>query len=270
MTSLIGPNGNTIVATEWPGSRARVLAVHATGFCKEVWRPVATRLADAGIGVVAFDQRGHGASEAPADADWWGLGRDAAAVAAELGPFDVALGHSSGATAITMAGLMQPQLFGAMVLIEPVVFPPGAGYDTSLADGARRRRSEFVDREDAHSHFRGRGIFASWHDDALAGYLEGGLVATSDGLSLACSPELEAAFYDHGVAHGVWERLDGLQIPAWVLVGGDSTYHRGRFADELAARYGAELVVIDGADHFVPMQRPEAVVDVIERVISRS
>ena len=253
-------DGASVAWREWPGrGDSAVLAVHATGLCKEVWEPVASELARGGIGVVAIDQRGHGSSPKPKAADWWVLGEEAAAAAADLGPFRLGLGHSSGATALTMAALLEPSSFAALVLIEPVVSPPGAGYDDSLADSARQRRAHFGSRGEARRHFTGRGIFAGWESTALDGYLAGGLTEVPDGLDLSCPPDLEAQFYEMGTRHGVWDRLEELSVPTRILVGAKSTYLRGRHATELAARYGAELITVADTDHFLPMQDPPAV-----------
>lgn len=269
--SLGGADGVELAAREWPGDPQRsVLAVHATGFCKEVWEPVAAALAAVEVRVVAIDQRGHGGSSLPGPVgDWWGLGRDAAVAARELGPFAVGLGHSSGATAATMADLLEPGLLPKLVVVEPVVFPRGTGYDPSLADQARERRSSFDSMDEARRHFAGRGIFARWQKAALDGYIAGGLRARGDGWELTCRPEIEAQFYELGISHGVWERLDEVAVPVRLLIGEESTFHVGTFAVDQAAAYGAELTMVAGADHFLPMQRPEVVVTAVLDALER-
>lgn len=262
--TLTGADGLEIAAREWPGDADRsVLAIHATGFCKEVWEPVAAALGAADVRVLAIDQRGHGASGRPPSADWWGLGRDAAAIAARHGPFTVGLGHSSGATAATMAALLESAAVARLVLIEPVVFPAGSGYDESLSAQARLRRRLFRDRAEARHHFEGRGIFAGWVEAALEGYLTGGLRPSDDGWELACDPELEAQFYELGNSNGVWERLGELTLPVRLLLGARSAYHQGAFAQELARRYRTMPEVVSETDHFLPMQRPETVVTTV-------
>lgn len=260
-SSLVGADGVELAFRMWPGDADRaVLAVHATGFCKEVWEPVAASLSSRGVRVVAIDQRGHGDSSLPASiGDWWGLGRDVVAAVLQLGPFGVGLGHSSGATAVTMANLIRPGLFPKLVLAEPVVFPAGTGYDPALADQARSRRDSFDSRDSARQHFADRGIFSRWDDGAFDGYIAGGLHRADDGVRLACRPETEATFYELGMSHGVWERLDELTVPVRLLIGEESTFHAGSFAADQAAAYGAELTMVEGADHFLPMQRPDVV-----------
>ncbi len=100
------------------------MAVHATGFCKEMWGPVVDPHL-LGQAVLAFDQRGHGDSAVPTPPfDWWDLGRDTLQWRHRLGEGGVVgLGHSSGATALMMAELLEPGAFQSLVLIEPVVFP---------------------------------------------------------------------------------------------------------------------------------------------------
>ncbi|MDH3730856.1 MAG: alpha/beta hydrolase [Acidimicrobiia bacterium] len=271
-SSLDGADGVTLSFREWPGDTDRsVLALHATGFCKEVWEPVAAALSAQGVRVVAIDQRGHGASSLPVPlGDWWGLGRDAAVVARELGPFTIGLGHSSGATAATMTNLLEPGQLPYLVLAEPVVFPKGTGYDAALAEQARWRRDSFDSADEARRHFEGRGIFARWESSAFDGYIVGGLRVSDDHVELACRPETEAEFYELGMNHGVWERLDELSVPVRLLVGEESTFHAGSFAVDQAAAYGAELTMVPEADHFLPMQRPEVMVAaVMEALESR-
>lgn len=263
--TLPGADGVVLSAVEWPGDPGRsVLAVHATGFCKEVWEPVAAGLALQGVRVVAIDQRGHGSSAAPpASPDWWGLGRDVMTVAGATGPYAIGLGHSSGATAATMANLLVPGLLPGLVLIEPVVFPSGASYDAGLAQLALRRRATFPSLDEARRHFAGRGIFSRWHPDALEGYLRGGLRRSNGGWELACPPQLEAQFYELGTSHGVWERLGELTVPVQLLMGEQSTFQVGSFALDQAAAYRADLMMVPDTDHFLPMQQPQAIVDAV-------
>lgn len=259
-----GADGVALSAGEWPGESDRsVLAVHATGLCKETWGPVAAELSSRGVRVVAIDQRGHGSSPPPQSPDWWAFGRDVAAVAAATGPYAVGLGHSSGATAVTMANLLTPGLLPSLVLIEPVVFPRGTGDDAGLARQARQRRSIFPDLDEARRHFAGRGMFARWRHDALDGYLRGGLRRVDGGWELACPPQLESQFYEFGMSHGVWERLGEMTVPVRLLVGEESTFNVGSFAVDQAAAYGADLTMVPNADHFVPMGQPAAVVDAV-------
>ena len=132
-----------------------VLLSHATGFHGRVFDPVAEHL-HASHHCYSFDYRGHGDSSLPSDwkANWNGYGDDALAIArvieaaqTDAGPI-IGAGHSMGGAALVMAALRMPELFRALVLYEPIIFPPqvrvgitNTGVPSPLADGARRRRS---------------------------------------------------------------------------------------------------------------------------------
>lgn len=252
-----------------------MVAVHATGFCKEVWQPV---VAD-GLGdcdVVAIDQRGHGESdEPPVPFDWWDLGRDIVAVLDHLSlPTAVGVGHSSGAAALVMAEVLRPGTFVGLVLIEPIVFPgPPMRHEASpLAAGAEQRRSAFPSRDAARESYRGRGPFAHWDDRVLDAYVRGGLRERADGgVELRCRPDFEAECYRSGTAHGAWDRLGEVRCPAVVVAGSESDPHHLTLAERQADALGdAAVVVVDGATHFLPMERPritaEILADMIEQV----
>jgi pimeloyl-ACP methyl ester carboxylesterase len=244
-----------------------VVYAHATGFCKEVWDPVA-RLTPGG-GVLAIDQRGHGRSGAARPPfDWWDLGRDVLAgldAAGWTGPIGV--GHSSGAASLLMAEILAPGTFARLLLIEPIVFPPPyVRYEElPLALSAERRRASFPSREDARLAYRGRGPFARWTDDALDAYLDGGFQGQAGRWVLRCRPEVEAECYRSATLHGAWERLGEVGCPAVVVGGEDSDSHPREFLEEQASRLGGEarVEIVAGATHFLPMERPEVIAALI-------
>lgn len=246
-----------------------VVLVHATGFCKETWLPVVDALRDR-VGTVALDQRGHGGS-ATSDPpfDWWDLAADALHVLAveDPPPPHIGVGHSSGGAALAMAEIVAPGTFDSLVLVEPIVFPGpyGRTEDHPLTVGALRRRRAFDSIDDVLATFRGRGPFARWVDEALLAYAEFGTVDDErGGRRLACPPEVEAEFYRAATAHGAWERLDEIRCPVTVVVGEDSDSHPREIAVALAGRFrDADLVVVPGATHFVPMERPNALARII-------
>ncbi len=259
------------LAGEAHGSGPGVLFVHANGFCKELWRPVWGRVA--GIRALAIDQRGHGASEIGSPPfDWWDLGRDAAAWAATLEGPRVGVGHSSGAAALAMAEILHPGSFRHLVLIEPIVFPgPFARAESHpLVDGALRRRTSFSTRAETRAAFHRRGPFARWVDAALDLYVEHGFRdGPDDRRHLACAPATEAEFYRMATAHGAWNRLGEIDIAVTIVVGEHSDSHPPDFAATLAARFRhATLVSYPGASHFLPMEKPETVAELVEGLVT--
>ncbi|MFH1329354.1 MAG: alpha/beta hydrolase [Actinomycetota bacterium] len=236
--------------------------MHATGFCKELWAPVADLPRPRPV--VAPDQRGHGESSVPPPPyDWWDLGRDLLAVveACRL-ERPLGLGHSSGAAALAMAELLRPGTFAALVLVEPIVFPVAASRmeENPMTRAALRRRRSFPSAEAAVESLRGRGAFAGWTEAALALYAAHGFRSEEGRWALRCSPETEAEFYRGATAHGAWERLGEVSCPVVLVAGAASTSHPAWFIEAMHERFAAaRLEVVAGAGHFLPMERPDAV-----------
>lgn len=265
-----------IALRAWSGPGPGVLAVHATGFCKEMWEPVVADLRRLGGGhhVVAMDQRGHGDSGAPAlPCDWWDLGRDALAAAATVpvAPL-IGVGHSSGAAALIMAELLQPETFRALLLIEPIVFPPPYGRIEShqMTETALRRRSSFASPEEARENFAGKQAFAAWDRRVLDAYVAHGLRPEDGRWVLKCRPEVEGEFYRGAAAHGAWDRLGELECPVHLVAGASSDTHAEPFLGALASRFRDPLVtVVEGTTHFVPMEQPEFVAEALIGMAAR-
>ena len=265
---MVAADGCSLALASWGERGLPVLAVHATGFCKELWEPVARR-APRPWRVVAPDQRGHGDSAAPPfPYDWWDLGRDLLAVTAHAAlEHPVGLGHSSGATALVMAELLRPGTFRALVLVEPIVFPPPyfRAEENPMSAAALRRRACFPSTEAALAAFRGRGPFRRWTDEALALYATHGLGPQGGAWALKCAPQVEAEFYRGATAHGVWERLGEVACPVLLVAGADSDSHPASFMGAMQRRFaGARLEVVAGAGHLVPMEQPGAVAGLVD------
>lgn len=262
----------------WPGTGGYpgVFLMHATGFAKEVWDPVVVELRRRGVvGLcAAADQRGHGDSGVPEPPfAWAALGRDVAAVLEVLGGSWIGVGHSSGGAAIAMAQIVSPDLFEALLLIEPIIFPPPhlRIEDHPFAALALRRRVFFADRDDALANFAGKGLFARWDRRALDAYVDSALRCDGDQLRLKCDPETEAEFYRTGSGHDAWDHLDSIGVPVTLMAGSDSNSHPAAFVGLLEERFqDVTVLVVDGATHFVAMERPNlvanAVFDLIEKV----
>lgn len=265
--------GNVPIAAESSvGAPPELLFVHATGFCKELWRPVVHQLTEShqNFEWLAVDQRGHGDSgHGDPPYGWDLLARDVLAVLSEV--TDAALvgvGHSSGGAAIARAEILAPGTFRSLVLIEPIIFPPPfERRDTALSRGAERRRSVFRDRQTAHDRFA-EGPFGTWTDEALDIYVDHGFRDTAGGWELKCPPDVEADFYQEGYNVDTWDHLPKLAVPVVIVVGAMSESHRGAYLQALCGRFAdVELIVIEDAGHLVPMERPHAIGEVVRATI---
>jgi len=258
---VITPDGEGIALAGREGPGLPLLAVHATGFCKELWEPVLDLLPPRPV--VAPDQRGHGDSSVPPTPfDWWDLGRDLLAVVRACGlERPAGMGHSSGATALVLAELLCPGTFASLLLVEPIVFPvpPARLEDNPMTRAALRRRRAFASPQEAAATLRGRGAFRGWTERALALYVAHGFRAEGERWTLKCTPEVEGEFYRGATAHGAWERLHEISCPVVLAAGAESTSHPASLMAAMSDRFGgARLEVVPDAGHFLPMERPEA------------
>jgi pimeloyl-ACP methyl ester carboxylesterase len=130
-------DGVRLHARDWGGSGQAVVLLHGLASNARIWDGVASRLAGAGLRVVALDQRGHGDSGQPGSGyDFGSLGRDLVAALTALGiERPVLAGHS----------------WGAHVALEYAAGRPGAVAGLALVDGGLLGAAEWAgpDREEA-------------------------------------------------------------------------------------------------------------------------
>jgi pimeloyl-ACP methyl ester carboxylesterase len=276
------PEG-AISCLEWEGTGPLVHFAHATGFNAETYRNLLTPLAER-FRIAAADQRGHGFSTLPASpgrAKGWKVYRDdLVQILDRLADGPVILsGHSMGGTVSLMAAALRPERVAGLVLVEPVMIPRttaifqflsrfgnGGNPRSSMADRAAQRRNSFPSFEAALTAYTGRGAFRTWPSCIVADYLRGGLVEdpAAHAMRLACRPAWEAETF-RSTPFGAAALARRLKCPITVLYG---TIASTCAASEvrILARAGARLVKVEGASHFLPMERPELVREEIVRL----
>ena len=259
-----------------PGGAAPILFSHATGFHGRVFAPVAAHLAEHSR--TTFDYRGYGDTRAPANwpLSWDGFGDDALAVAHDVvarngGRPVIGVGHSMGGTGLVMAALREPQLFAALVIFEPIIFPPEmrtqASGSNPLAASARRRRRAFASHDDAVANFAAKPPLSSLHPDALAAYVRHGFTQQDDGVHIKCDPEFEAQTYEMGATHNTWLHLGDLRTPTWVMAGAHAEFSPAAIAPQIAERIpGCTFVRWADLGHFGPLDDPARFASFIREV----
>ncbi len=257
------------------GSGVDALFVHANGFCKELWLPVARRIEelDDEFGWTAIDLRGHGHSDrSEPPYSWARSAEDVTDVSNAIGPFRVGVGHSIGGALVARAEAMARGTFDRLVLIEPIILPPPfERTEIPLARMADTRRSSFVSRDAARHRFA-NGPFSAWTDDAIECYLDGGFVDTPEGFTLRCPPEVEADYFREGNNHDTWDRVGSIEIPILLMFGSDSDSPSEELAEAMAARFersDVTVLAIEGAGHLGPMSAPDAIARQIARFAAR-
>jgi pimeloyl-ACP methyl ester carboxylesterase len=186
--------------------------LHGNGFCSRMYQPMLQLLAEH-YDLFLSDAQGHGDSDHGGRFVGWNHSAKLAADAwlahkplyGDVAVFGV--GHSFGGVLTALIHTAAPSPFQAAVLLDPVFFTPTMltvmstltgvklYHKNPLAKAALRRRQHWPDRETALSYLQNRGMFANWHPDALAAYIDHALKPTEQGLSLKCLPEREADIF---------------------------------------------------------------------------
>jgi pimeloyl-ACP methyl ester carboxylesterase len=264
-----------------PTAAPDVIFLHANGFNALTYRSILAPLADR-LNILAIDQQGHGRSpqrgSAEGQGNWNDLAADVVAVLDRLegGPVVLA-GHSMGGTAALLAAARRPDRVRALALFDPVIVSRqiaadtarGAGPDFAsgpLAQGARRRRSQFPSRQAAIDSYRGRGAFKTWPEAPLADYVQDGFRDLPDGsVTLACAPDWEASNFS-APAPDVWPAMGEIGAPVVVLRAADgSTCHLTDRDPFPASNTRVLIETIPGTTHFLPIERPDLVRETLLR-----
>jgi len=260
-------NGLNLHYLDWASDRPTTLLVHATGFLAAVWWPIAEALSRR-YRVLAPDQRGHGDSDKPPS------GYHRLDFVADLRAFldalglegIIGIGHSAGAANIACCEALRPGSFRRMVLIEPIVFPPAVQSIASermarLPRGALKRRTIWPGREALLKSYRSRPPFKTWREDVLRLYVEHGAYLREDGQTeLKCPGRIEAQMYAGATPFDAFELLPEVGCPALVVRGEYSDSHLPFIAQAIADQMAnASVATIEGAGHFCPMEKPDAV-----------
>ncbi len=280
VSSRLQVSGLELHLFEWPDDGPIVFFAHATGFHARCWDRVIERLPN--VHAFAIDMRGHGRSDKPDPPyPWRHFGEDVAAVAGQLG-FDhvLAAGHSKGGHAITAAAALEPNAFGKLLLIDPVIGPRATARDRPWGEGdhfAARRRNHWASPQEMFDRFVAREPFSRWDPGVLKDYCDYGLLPDpdGDGYVLACPPRVEAAVYAGAHAGDeIYEAIQSVDIPVRVLRARSRTESTtmdmsgSPTAPDLASHFkNAEDVYLPQYSHFMPMEDPGFIAAQIEEML---
>jgi pimeloyl-ACP methyl ester carboxylesterase len=261
---------------------------HANGYPPECYRPLLAGLS-AHYHVLAMHQRPLWPDTQPDSInDWHPLSDDLFRFLHSTYPVDernpgpiIGVGHSVGGIVTLRAALRQPERFRALILIDPVLFPPlmiaairlirafGLSYRLyPLVRGALRRRRIFESREVLLRGYRRKSIFRYMSDANLEAYIEGLTRLRPDGkYELVYSPDWEARIYVTGVWRDMdlWRGLPKLKLPLLILRGAETDTFWASTARRVQRKLpSAQIVTLEKATHLVPLERPGEVSALIQ------
>ena len=216
-----------IPSLDFGGSGEELVFLHANGYPPECYRPLLSRLAEK-YHVTAMVQRPLWPESGPEDIDDWRPLTDDflqfldAHHAAPL----VCVGHSMGGIALLRAALHEPERFKAIVLLDPVLFPPYLILAWNLFKSVNilHRFHPLVGEHSSvaanstilrlFTGYRRKSVFRYMEDKSLRAYVEGIACSKEEGgYQLCYSAEWEIRIYLTGIWHdmNIWRGLPKLK-----------------------------------------------------------
>ena len=179
----------------------------------------------------------------------------------------VGIGHSLGGVLTLWAAIERPDIFRAVILIEPVILPPlwlvwlrvlralGLERRLPLVQRARQRRRTWPSGQECYEQYRRKSLFARWPDSVLHDYVVSATRLRDDGgVELVYPPAWEAHIFA-STPTGIWDDVPNLRTPALVIRGEHSTIFRPEVMARMRKRMPcAQFVTMAGTGHLVPME----------------
>ena len=258
-----------------------IIFFHATGLNAATYLNLLTKIFedfDGERSIYAFDQRGHGLSLAEADhtklKSWKQFSKEAISFLNSLDHESVDLmGHSMGGIVASEVASQLKLKVQNLIMLEPVLYYSPKDviklklknflkFDdlsaSNKSSSAKQRRNNFASFEEAIEHFTGRAMFASWPEESIMNYLEGGLVKKEGSFFLSCDPAWEAKTFET-VTFDTYRFLTKATCPVLIIRGDKET---STFTDEAKnALLNKDRILIEEykGTHFLPIENVELV-----------
>ena len=258
-----------------------IIFFHATGLNAATYLNLLTKIFedfDGERSIYAFDQRGHGLSLAEADhtklKSWKQFSKEAISFLNSLDHESVDLmGHSMGGIVASEVASQLKLKVQNLIMLEPVLYYAPKDviklklknflkFDdlsaSNKSSSAKQRRNNFPSFEEAIEHFTGRAMFASWPEESIMNYLEGGLVKKEGSFFLSCDPAWEAKTFQT-VTFDTFRFLKKATCPVLIIRGDKET---STFTDEAKnALLNKDRILIEEykGTHFLPIENVELV-----------
>ena len=289
-TRRVDVGGIEVSVVEWGDEKDQPLLLAHGGFdfagTFDILGPL---LAAAGFRAVAWDQRGHGDSDLAALYTWEADVRDAALVLASLGSTDPipVLGHSKGGGMVDQLAEVIPHRIGAVINLDGIPNERGfaqkidrtdvAALDTELAAwldhrrraGSTNRRADTLQGLAERRRVMNPRLSVEW----LQYLVTVGAREDTEGWRWKIDPTLRFGPSGAWSPHWAIPRLRGLHVPFLGIIGTiEEEMGWGTTPDEALPILpdGAEFHALANTGHFVHIERPEDVAEIVVDFLGRA
>ncbi|MEW2292999.1 alpha/beta hydrolase [Streptomyces sp. NPDC006743] len=251
--------GSLRVRTSGGGSAAALVFTHYWGGSAGTWDEVVRRLPREQA-TVRFDQRGWGTSRAlPGPYDLDRLADDLIRVTGECveGPF-VLVGHSMGGKVAQLAAARRPSGLAGLVLVAPAPPLPAA----AVTEEYRQGLSHAYDSPESVGHALDHVLTSV----ALPPGTREAVVRDS----LAASDDARTEWPLRGIAQDITAQARDIDVPVAVLAGEHDAVEPPSVLRECLLPFvpHADMTVVPGAGHLLPLEAPGAVADAVGRFVA--
>lgn len=272
-------DGVRLAATRWAGTGPPVVLLHGLASTRRFWNLVVPGLA--GLPVVAWDQRGHGDSDAPPTGyDTASVVSDVATALDSLGiSRAVVVGHSWGATIALAFAASHPERTLAAVAVDGGVSTPSTRWSRDEAQVALAP-PQFAVAPEQLIELIAQGPLAPWWSPDVEEAILPIFGVAADGaararLDLAHHLEIVDALWDYDPV----ATMAAITVPTWIVVAqpltvpddpaGRAWREDKQTGIELATSTLARprVVILGGAVHDVPLQWPAAIAGLIRSAV---
>lgn len=185
----------------------------------------------------------------------------------------IGMGHSLGALCTFMAAHRHPELFRAVVIMDPPVvngpsvvpfaFMKAIGQADRItpAGKSKGRRETWFSREEVRASLGRKKFFQAFDPDCFEDYLQHALTDTPDGVRLTVPVATEIAIF-RTTPTDAWRYRSPLKVPGVFIAGAESEFVRAGFGARLARHHHLDYRMVPGG-HMFPLENPLGTADAV-------
>lgn len=191
----------------------------------------------------------------------------------------IGIGHSTGATLISIAASIKPDLFSHVILIEPILYHPWKRFIISVmrktglknyigpVKKTLNRKSSFDSKDEALIHFQKRSFFNKLHPECFADYMRHGLEEQASEVTLSFSKNIEANIYRCTYTKKP-QKIH--QLNGALLYGKHSNMFSHRDVNWWKRTCPHLTFIPIDCGHMVPMEKPELTAQIINDILKKT
>lgn len=190
----------------------------------------------------------------------------------------IGVGHSMGGLCTFMAAHRYPELFSAVVIMDPPVINGWGALTFGLmkklgmsdritpAGKSAGRREIWNSRDEVRASLGRKKFFQAFDPDCFEDYLLFGFTNTEGGVRLTIPVATEVAIF-RATPHDAWRYRRPLKVPGVLLTGAQSEFDGTGFAERMARQHHLRHEKVEGG-HMFPLEKPLLTAEAILRNLS--